>query len=131
MPMSSTPLQRPVRATDLEPLLHELGAISRQAEDLQHRIALLQAGTPLVRPGWPMRRVAQVVAPAPAPLTEPLSAAEPMAVEDALSQILRVAGDLADLNRALPGPATGEMRGSRFQPPRNGPAYFAEASVSI
>lgn len=130
MSISSMPQPRPVRTTDLEPLLHELGAISRQAEDLQHRIALLQAGLPLVRPGWPMRRVAQVV-PVPVKTAEPPPAAPPMAVEDALSQILRVAGDLADLNRALPGPRPEQARAGHLQPPRAPKTHFAAASVSI
>lgn len=61
MALSHLSALRPLRAKDLDPLLTELTAISRQAEDIQHRIAVLQAGGPLLRPGWPMRRISAPV----------------------------------------------------------------------
>lgn len=72
---------RPLRAKDLDPLLTELNAISRQAEDIQHRIAVLQAGGPLLRPGWPMRRLTSA---APEDLTEGADPApeDPLCDED-------------------------------------------------
>lgn len=130
---------RPLRAKDLDPLLTELTAISRQAEDIQHRIAVLQAGGVLLRPGWPMRRVTPIDDPlpsspeaedqTPAGLSEEGSSHDPpaeatatessgaladtegsQAEEDPLTLILRIAGDLEELRSRDDAPSAAELQ---------------------
>jgi hypothetical protein len=148
MALSHLSALRPLRARDLDPLLSELNAISQQAEDIQHRIAVLQAGGPLLRPGWPMRRAAPPMAEdLPETVEEEVweledqawdepgtvgpgvpSQAEPEGVvkatepaEDPLALILRIAEDPQDTagRQDPPSPAELQIRAIRDRIARN------------